>query len=106
MDFAAIGSDRAFSEQWIIRWHFFHFGDHFFAVGHVTERIGCFEIMQRSGIDARLNHGWLCPVLVSFGEAVGEGTSFIVHIPIKGFRQKYVLGHIQAELVNLGNSKE
>src|SRR5215218_7999633 len=57
VDLAAVGADRALAEQRVVGRNFLHLRDNRFAIRTLLQRRHSFEIMQRSGIDARLHHG-------------------------------------------------
>src|SRR6266550_2303985 len=96
MDLAAIHSNCALTEKWILSRQLLHFGDDGLSIACIVERYDRPEIMGGRGINACLHvvrhHLAGMSLLIAAGKLPGG----VIHVPVEWRRGKYALGRALA----------
>src|SRR5262249_8866962 len=90
MNLAPVRANGPLAEERIVGRHLLHLGDDLGAVV-ALERLDGFQVVQGPRVDARVDHRRM-NLPVALGEALGEGTRLVVHVPVEGLGEGQPLG--------------
>src|SRR5262245_9218588 len=102
VNFAAVGTNAALTEQRVVRRHVLHLRNYRLAVAGTADRDDRLEVVRHRGVDAGMDHGRVAAAMGG-GEGLRECTVGLARVPIPGLGEHQSLRGLETERIDVAD---